>query len=137
MGPFIEGVAATGQIPTDVTADTVVHSQVPARRLITLKKDPTRTIPFGDTIKDGGVVIIGSLGPRPEFDRKSGVRWRVYFWKERDGRILLGGIIAGKVRAIGNVVIIDVDGAQQFSDEAEVGSNLSDGYAIGFSGASG
>ena len=38
-----------------------------------------------------------------------------------------------KVRAIGNVVIIDVDGAQQFSDEAEVGSNLSDGYAIGFS----
>ena len=38
-----------------------------------------------------------------------------------------------KVRAIGNVIIIDADGSQQFADEMEVGSNLSDGYAIGFS----
>lgn len=38
-----------------------------------------------------------------------------------------------KVRANGNVIIIDSDGAQQFADEVEVGSNLSDGYAIGFS----
>lgn len=38
-----------------------------------------------------------------------------------------------KVRANGNVVIIDTDGSQQFADEVEVGSNLSDGYAIGFS----
>ena len=38
-----------------------------------------------------------------------------------------------KVRANGNVVIIDVDGSQQFADELEVGSNLTDGYAIGFS----
>ena len=38
-----------------------------------------------------------------------------------------------KVRAIGNVIIIDAEGSQQFADEMEVGSNLSDGYAIGFS----
>ena len=38
-----------------------------------------------------------------------------------------------KVRANGNVIIIDVDGSQQFADELEVGSNLTDGYAIGFS----
>ena len=38
-----------------------------------------------------------------------------------------------RVRATGNVVIIDQDGTQQFSDEVEVGSNLSDGYAIGYS----
>jgi len=38
-----------------------------------------------------------------------------------------------KVRANGNVIIIDADGSQQFADEMEVGSNLSDGYAIGFS----
>jgi LPS-assembly protein len=38
-----------------------------------------------------------------------------------------------KVRASGNVIIMDTDGSQQFSDEVEVGSNLSDGYAIGFS----
>ena len=38
-----------------------------------------------------------------------------------------------RVRATGNVVIIDVDGTQQFSDEVEVGSNLTDGYAIGYS----
>ncbi|MEZ5954586.1 MAG: LPS assembly protein LptD [Hyphomonas sp.] len=38
-----------------------------------------------------------------------------------------------RVRATGNVVIIESDGTQQFSDEVEVGSNLSDGYAIGYS----
>lgn len=38
-----------------------------------------------------------------------------------------------KVRAIGNVVIIDTDGTQQFSDEAEVNADLTDGYAVGFS----
>ncbi|MBA3070027.1 MAG: LPS-assembly protein LptD [Hyphomonas sp.] len=38
-----------------------------------------------------------------------------------------------KVRANGNVIIIDTDGSQQFADELEVGSNLADGYAIGFS----
>jgi len=38
-----------------------------------------------------------------------------------------------KVRAIGNVVIIDTDGTQQFADEIEVDSRLADGYAIGFS----
>lgn len=38
-----------------------------------------------------------------------------------------------KVRANGNVIIIEVDGSQQFADELEVGSNLTDGYAIGFS----
>ena len=38
-----------------------------------------------------------------------------------------------RVRATGNVVIIEQDGTQQFSDEVEVGSNLSDGYAIGYS----
>ena len=38
-----------------------------------------------------------------------------------------------RVRATGNVVIIEQDGTQQFSDEVEVGANLSDGYAIGYS----
>lgn len=38
-----------------------------------------------------------------------------------------------RVHASGNVIIIDTDGTEQFSDEVEVGSNLSDGYAIGFS----
>jgi len=38
-----------------------------------------------------------------------------------------------RVRASGNVVIIDADGTQRFADEAEVASNLSDGFAIGFS----
>lgn len=38
-----------------------------------------------------------------------------------------------KVRATGNVIIIDTDGSQQFAQEMEVGSNLTDGYAIGFS----
>ena len=38
-----------------------------------------------------------------------------------------------KVRAIGNVVIIDPDGSQRFAEEIETDSNLSDGYAVGFS----
>lgn len=38
-----------------------------------------------------------------------------------------------KVRASGNVVILDVDGTERFADEIEVDSNLIDGYAIGFS----
>ncbi len=38
-----------------------------------------------------------------------------------------------KVRASGNVIIIDEIGSQQFADEIEVDSRLSDGYAIGFS----
>lgn len=38
-----------------------------------------------------------------------------------------------KVRAIGNVVIVDGDGTEQFADEIEVNSDLSGGYAIGFS----
>lgn len=40
--------------------------------------------------------------------------------------------ITNKVRATGNVVILDPDGSQRFADEVEVNSNLSDGYAIGF-----
>ena len=55
-----------------------------------------------------------------------------------DGRILRADRLiynrtTERVRATGNVVIIDTDGTQQFSDEIEVGSNLSDGYAIGYS----
>tara|TARA_R100000365_G_C2748506_1_gene80237 strand:+ start:7144 stop:9333 length:2190 start_codon:yes stop_codon:yes gene_type:complete len=38
-----------------------------------------------------------------------------------------------RVRASGNIVIIDTDGSQQFADEIEVDSKLADGYAIGFS----
>ncbi len=38
-----------------------------------------------------------------------------------------------RVRAAGNVVIIDVDGAESFADEIETDSSLSDGYAIGYS----
>ncbi len=38
-----------------------------------------------------------------------------------------------KVRASGNVVILDPDGTERFADEIEVDSTLSDGYAIGFS----
>ncbi|WP_321489783.1 LPS assembly protein LptD [uncultured Hyphomonas sp.] len=55
-----------------------------------------------------------------------------------DGRILRADRLiynrtTERVRATGNVVIIDQDGTQQFSDEVEVGSNLTDGYAIGYS----
>ena len=39
----------------------------------------------------------------------------------------------GKVRATGNVVILDEDGTQQFADEVEVNERLDDGYALGFS----
>ncbi len=38
-----------------------------------------------------------------------------------------------KVRATGNVVIIDGEGTEQFANEIEVNSDLSGGYAIGFS----
>lgn len=38
-----------------------------------------------------------------------------------------------RARASGNVIIIEADGSQQFADEVDVGSNLSDGYAIGYS----
>ncbi|MEM9054686.1 MAG: LPS assembly protein LptD [Pseudomonadota bacterium] len=38
-----------------------------------------------------------------------------------------------RVRATGNVVILDTDGTERFADEVETDSNLSDGYAIGFS----
>lgn len=38
-----------------------------------------------------------------------------------------------KVRASGNVIIVDADGSQQFADEIEVDSKLTNGYAIGFS----
>lgn len=37
-----------------------------------------------------------------------------------------------KIRAIGNVVILDEDGTQRFAEEVEVTTNLSDGYAVGF-----
>ena len=38
-----------------------------------------------------------------------------------------------KVRATGNVIILDEDGTERFAEEVEVSSNLSDGYAVGFS----
>ena len=38
-----------------------------------------------------------------------------------------------RVRATGNVVILDPDGTQRFADEIETDSSLGDGYAIGFS----
>lgn len=37
-----------------------------------------------------------------------------------------------RVRAIGNVIVIDEDGSETFADEIETSSNLIDGYAIGF-----
>lgn len=55
-----------------------------------------------------------------------------------DGRIMRADRLvynrtSQKVRASGNVVIIDPDGNQRFADEIETDSTLSDGYAIGFS----
>ncbi len=55
-----------------------------------------------------------------------------------EGRVLRADRIiynktTDRVRATGNVVIVDPDGSQQFADEIEVNSNLEDGYAIGFS----
>lgn len=38
-----------------------------------------------------------------------------------------------KVRASGNVIIINDDGSQQFAEEIEVDSSLTDGYVIGYS----
>ena len=54
------------------------------------------------------------------------------------GRILKADRIVynrntNKVRATGNVIILDEDGTERFADEVEVSSNLSDGYAVGFS----
>ena len=54
-----------------------------------------------------------------------------------EGRVLRADRIVynkmtDRVRATGNVVIVDPDGSQQFADEIEVNSNLADGYAIGF-----
>ncbi len=39
----------------------------------------------------------------------------------------------GKVRATGNVAILDADGTQNFADEVEVNDTLSEGYAVGYS----
>ncbi|MEO1305947.1 MAG: LPS assembly protein LptD [Pseudomonadota bacterium] len=55
-----------------------------------------------------------------------------------DGRVLRADRLiydrdTDKVRAIGNVVLIDTDGSESYADEIETNSNLSDGYAIGFS----
>ena len=55
-----------------------------------------------------------------------------------EGRVLRADRIiynktTDRVRATGNVVIVDTDGSQQFADEVEVNSDLADGYAIGFS----
>lgn len=38
-----------------------------------------------------------------------------------------------RVRAVGNIVIIDTDGSESYATEIETDSNLADGYAIGFS----
>lgn len=38
-----------------------------------------------------------------------------------------------RVRAIGNVIIIDDDGSENYADEIETDSRLTDGYAIGYS----
>lgn len=55
-----------------------------------------------------------------------------------EGRILLADRLVynretDKVRATGNIVIIDADGTESFADEIETDSNLADGYAIGYS----
>lgn len=38
-----------------------------------------------------------------------------------------------RVRASGNVIILDADGTENFADEIETDANLQDGYAIGYS----
>ncbi len=38
-----------------------------------------------------------------------------------------------RVRAAGNVIILDADGTENFADEIETDANLQDGYAIGYS----
>lgn len=55
-----------------------------------------------------------------------------------EGRVLLADKLiydrnSDKVRATGNVVIIDADGSENFADEIETDANLADGYAIGYS----
>ena len=54
------------------------------------------------------------------------------------GRILKADTLiydkrTGRVRASGNVSITDQDGTVRFADEIEVGEDLDDGYAVGFS----
>lgn len=41
--------------------------------------------------------------------------------------------VTDRVRATGNVIIIEADGSQQFAEEIEVDSDLTDGYVIGYS----
>ncbi|MEM7458980.1 MAG: LPS assembly protein LptD [Pseudomonadota bacterium] len=55
-----------------------------------------------------------------------------------DGRVLRADRLiynrnTDRVRATGNVVVIDVDGTENYADEIETDPNLIDGYAIGFS----
>ncbi len=38
-----------------------------------------------------------------------------------------------RVRAVGNVILIDSDGSENYADELETNSELTDGFAIGFS----
>lgn len=57
---------------------------------------------------------------------------------EYDGRVMRADRLVynrttNRVRATGNIVIIDTDGTERYADEIETNSNLSDGYAIGFS----
>lgn len=56
---------------------------------------------------------------------------------EYEGRVLRADRLiydrnTDKVRAVGNVVILDLDGTQRFADEIETDANLNDGFAIGF-----
>ncbi|MEM8615997.1 MAG: LPS assembly protein LptD [Pseudomonadota bacterium] len=57
---------------------------------------------------------------------------------EYEGRILRADKLVynrttDRVRAVGNVIIIDPDGSERFADEIETNSDLNDGFAIGFS----
>ncbi|MDJ0920721.1 MAG: LPS assembly protein LptD [Henriciella sp.] len=57
---------------------------------------------------------------------------------EYEGRVmradrLIYNRTTNRVRATGNIVIIDPDGTERFADEIETDANLADGYAIGFS----
>lgn len=55
-----------------------------------------------------------------------------------EGRILRSDRLVydrntNRVRASGNVIILDEDGTENFADEIETDANLADGYAIGYS----
>ena len=57
---------------------------------------------------------------------------------EYEGRVMTADRLTydrrtAKVRAQGNVVILEPDGTQRFADEIETDANLADGYAVGFS----